>query len=202
VKADISLEKSAIYALLGRIFISELDRQGLHALKDRAISSVLEKLETGFQEYMDSSEWDSERVEELAAEYCQLFIVPGRSALSLRAGQWMGGEDGHAIERLEVIIRGLEFDGSAGVPGYKKVPDDHLGILLYFLSSVYASSEVNIRRLGPSIAGVVLHPWIFRFGEGLLVRTRSPLYAASGKLLLELQYLEREEMEKTGPIGM
>lgn len=181
---------AAIYALLGRIFISEMDRQSLDALRDREVSSVFEKLQSGFQDYLNNSDWDDERLEQLASDYCHLFILPGKSALPLRASHWMAGEEANTIEQLELLISGFKFDGLATDPAYANLPHDHLGVLLYFLSSVYASEDSEIQRLGPSIAGLALQPWIFRFGERLIAGSSNPLYVASGRLLLELQGLE------------
>jgi len=179
-------EKAAIYALLGRIFVSELDRQSLEALKDQSISSVFEKIQGGFQDYLENTRWDEVQVEQLASEYCHLFILPQKSSLSLRASHWMKGEEANNIKQLETIISGLDLDDSLLSAGFANMPDDHLGVLLYFMSSIYASEDAEIQKLGASIAQLTLLPWIFKFNEKLSATTTNPVYLASGKLLLEL----------------
>ena len=70
------------------------------------------------------------------------------------------------------------------------MPHDHVGVLLYFISSVYASEDVRIQKLAGSIVQRALFPWIFRFIEQLLVSTKNPIYLSSGKLLQELLEFE------------
>lgn len=181
---------ASIYALLGRIFISELDRQSLEALKQQEVSSILEKLHSGVQDYLSDTQWDNEQVEQLASDYCHLFILPKKPGLSLRASHWMTSEEANNLNQLEVIISGLDIETSASNAGFSNVPHDHVGVLLYFISSVYASEDVQIQKLAGSIVQLALFPWIFRFIEQLLLGSKNPIYLSSGKLLQELLEFE------------
>lgn len=185
-------QKAAIYALLGRIFISELDRQSLEDLKQPAISSVFEKLQAGFQVYLENTRWDDRQIEQLSSDYCHLFILPQKSGLSLRASHWMAGEESNEMAQLESIISGLDFGDAARHAGFSHTPNDHLGVLLYFISSIYASEDAEIQKFGENIVQLALLPWIFRFNDKLLTATENPIYRASGKLLLELLYFEND----------
>lgn len=183
-----------MYALLGRIFISELDRQSLEALQEQQISSIFEKLQSGTQKYLQNTIWDKEQIEQLASDYCHLFILPKKSGLSLRASHWMTSEESANLMQLEAIIRGLDLDSSVVDASFAKLPGDHLGVLLYFVSSVYQSDDKEIQKLGTSLIQLSLLPWILRFNDKLLSSTTNPLYLASGKLLLEV--LDFEELEE------
>ena len=182
-----------MYALLGRIFISELDRQSLEALQEQQISSIFDKLHSGCQTYLQNTKWDEEQIEQLASDYCHLFILPQKSGLSLRASHWMTNEESANLTQLESIIRGLDLDGSVVNTSVAKLPGDHLGILLYFVSSIYHSDNKEIQKLGTSLIQLSLLPWILRFNDKLLASTTNPLYLASGMLLLEL--LDYEGLE-------
>lgn len=190
-------QKAAIYALLGRIFISELDRQSLQALKQQGISSVFEKLQKGFQDYLDNTKWDEQQIEQLASDYCHLFILPQKTGLSLRASHWLTREESNSLAQLESIISALDIDESARHAGYSNIPKDHLGVLLYFISSIYASEDVEIQKSGWSIVQLALLPWIFRFNDKLIHTTQNPIYLASGKLLLELLDFENNSIGNT-----
>ena len=179
-------QKATIFALLGRIFITELDRQSLEALQDQQIASIFEKLQAGFTNYLENTEWDEGQIEQLASDYCHLFILPQKSGLSLRASQWLTSEESNHLAQLETIISDLDFDASVNNPALKNLPGDHLGVLLYLMSSVYASDDEEIQKLGEPLAKLSLLPWVFRFNQKLLESTTNPLYLASGKLLLEL----------------
>jgi len=186
-------EKAAIYALLGRIFITELDLpalQALQALQQAEISSVFEKLQTGFQDYLNKTDWNEQQIEQLAADYCQLFILPQKSGLSLRASHWMSSDAENDLSRLEAVINELDFDSKSCLAGVDNLPSDHLGILLYFISSIYASKRSEIRKLAKSIIQLVLLPWIFQFTGNLQSHCKNPLYLASAKLLQELMDFE------------
>lgn len=187
-------QKAAIYALLGRIFISELDRQSLAALQEQQIASIFEKLQSGSQKYLQDTKWDKDQIEQLASDYCHLFILPQKSSLSLRASHWMTNDESANLTQLESIIKGLDLDSSVLDPSFAKLPGDHLGVLLYFVSSVYHSDDEEIQKLGTSLIQLSLLPWILRFNDKLLASTSNPLYLASGKLLLEL--LDFEGLEE------
>lgn len=179
-------QKAAIFALLGRIFIAELDRQSLEALQEQQLSLVFEKLQKGFKNYLDNTQWDEEQIEQLASDYCHLFILPQKSGLSLRASHWMTSEESSHLAQLETIINGIDLDASVIQSDFTNLPGDHLGVLLYFMSAVYGSDDKEIQKLGASLTKLSLLPWIFRFNEKLLMSTTNPLYLSSGKLLLEL----------------
>ncbi len=192
MRATAYSQKAAIYALLGRIFISELDHKSLEALQEQKISSIFEKLQHGSQDYLQNTIWDKDEIEQLASDYCHLFILPQKSGLSLIASHWMTNEESAKLAQLVTIIGSLDFNESLVDADLAKLPGDHLGVLLYFASAVYRSENSEIQKLGMQLIQLSLLPWILRFIDKLLVSTTNPLYLASGKLILEL--LDFEEL--------
>lgn len=183
---------AAIYALLGRIFVHEMDRQGLRDLRRAEVASVFEKLNPGFTDYLDTLT-GNEQLELLAADYCDLFILPTKSGGSLRASHWMTEKEAANLPRLEALIASRERDSSAIQAGFNDLPNDHLGVLLYFVGSVYASDQEDVRKLGAAIARLAFFPWIFDFHDKLLASSQNPLYSAACKLLVELLESELED---------
>ena len=188
-------EKAAIYALLGRIFVSELDAPTLESLKEKGISSVFEKLHSGFQSHLENTNWDEAQLEQLASDYCHLFILPKKSSLSLSARHWLKAVGVSNLDALEGIINELEFNDGARRAGLENLPNDHLGILLYFISAIYASDDEEIQKLGPPLVQRTLLPWIARFNDKLSSATSNIIYLASGKLLLELLEFENTDLQ-------
>ena len=97
------------------------------------------------------------------------------------------------LAQLEAIIGCLDFDKSLVNADIAALPRDHLGVLLYFVSSVYRSDNSEIQKLGTQLIQLSLLPWIVRFNDKLFVSTTNPLYLASGKLILELLDFEKLE---------
>lgn len=184
-------QKAVIFALLGRIFIAELDRESLQALQDQQLLSVFEKLQMGCKNYLLNTQWNNKQIELLASEYCHLFILPKKPGLSLKASHWMTKDESSHLAQLETIISDLDLDTSIVNSDATNLPRDHLGVLLYFLSAVYSSDDKEIQQLGASLTKLSLLPWIARFNEKLSQSSSNPLYLASGKLLL--QVLDYEE---------
>ncbi len=179
-------QQAAIYGLLGRVFIAELDHQCLVVLQEPDILTVFEKLHAGFRDYVENTPWDEERLERLASDYCHLFVLPQKSSLSLQASHWVAGEESSDIAQIEALIDSLEVDLSALSTHVNNIPNDHLGILLYFMGAIYTSDDPDVQRLGPQLAKLAFYPWIFRFADKLSTATNNPIYLASSKLLLEL----------------
>lgn len=179
-------QQATIYALLSRIFISELDFQTLAVLQEPDVLTVFEKLHDCFREYIENTSWDDKHLEDLASDYCHLFILPQNSSLSLQASHWVSNEESGGIVQIEALMNRLDMDLLVLSQPVNQVPKDHLGVLLAFLSAVYASDSPDIQKLGPQLADQVFGPWIKRFDDKLSTVTSNPIYLASSRLLLEL----------------
>ena len=179
-------KQATIYALLSRIFIGELDRQSLAVLREPDVLTVFEKLHDGFRDYIENNSWDDRNLEDLASDYCHLFILPQKSSLSLQASHWVSNDEYGRIAQIEAVINRLDVDVPALSQPFDNVPNDHLGVLLAFMSAIYASDSPDLQKLGPQLAHQVFGPWVSRFDHKLSTVTSNPIYIASSKLLLEL----------------
>ncbi len=180
-------QQATIYALLSRIFFRELDLQSLAILQEPDVLTVFEKLHNGFRDYIENTSWDDKQLENLASDYCHLFILPQKSSLSLQASHWVSNEESGGIAQIEALINrsGVDLSGMSQQP-LDHVPNDHLGVLLAFMGAVYASDSPELRKLGPQLGSQLLSPWIKRFDHKLSTVTSNPIYLASSRLLVEL----------------
>jgi TorA maturation chaperone TorD len=174
-------EKASITALLGRCFISEVDRKTLDLILNESILEVLEKLSPGFTGYMNESIWDNSRLEQLASEYCHLFILPGKEHVSLRMSHWVK-DNTFDTTVLENTISEMGFDFES--LKVSKTPSDHLGVLLYFMSGVYSSEDEEVSNLSSDLEKQLFF-WITAFEAKLNKFSKSPFYPTCTKLLLE-----------------
>ena len=186
-------QQGAIFSLLGRVFISELDMNTIHTLQDPNICQVMDKLQPGFSKYINETQWDDASINQLASDYCHLFILPQKTGLSLQANHWLLNDETFDIAKLESVIENLNIDLSSLNIGEVNLPKDHLSLLLYFISAVLGSPDNNIQALGHQIANLVLIPWALRFIDKLSAAETNPLYLASADLLrLQLSHLDIE----------
>lgn len=174
-------EQSPILALLARCFISEMDRECLDVMMSDQVLSVLEKISPGISAYMNESEWDNTRLEQLASDYCHVFILPGKKHVSLQMGHWID-KSAFDITNLEKLISDMGFDFDS--LKVSKTPNDHLGVLLYFMSSVCSSESEEVSSMYNDLERQLFF-WIPPFLRKLSLSTESPFYLACGELLKE-----------------
>lgn len=172
-------ELGAVYALLSRIFLKEADAELVRELARPAIADVLETLEPGFAAYV-AAPWDDARLEQSAAEYARLFLVPG--GVAPYAAAWMQGEEGAIRADLEEKINTL-YDALQVRPadfGLGNVPSDHIGMLLA-LTSVALQVEASGGLAAQS--RTLLDDWAPRFADAVIAQANDALYRGSARLL-------------------
>ena len=174
-------EKTSVFTLLGRCFISEMDKATMDLMLNESILGTLEKISPGFSKYMNENVWDDSQLEQLAAEYCHIFVLPGKKHVSLRMSHWINeGTFDTAI--LENVIAEMEFDFES--LKVSKTPTDHLGVLLYFMSGIYSSEDEGINNMSADLEKQLFF-WITAFEAKLKTSTENPFYLACGALLKE-----------------
>jgi TorA maturation chaperone TorD len=175
-------EKASIAALLGRCFISEMDRETIDLMLNESILEALEKISPGFTGYMNESSWNDLRLEQLASEYCHLFILPGKKHISLRMSHWVK-DNAFDTTVLENIISEMDFDFES--LKISKTPTDHLGVLLYFMGGVYSSEDKEVSCLASDLEKQLFF-WITAFESKLTNLSKSPFYPTCARLLIEI----------------
>lgn len=175
---------AAVDLLLANLFLQEADDDLLRELARPDIADVLDLLEPGLATYIRDTDWSESALEELAAEYARLFLLP--EGVSPYAASWMPGEEGAVRARLGDEITTL-YETLRVQPmdfGLGNVPADHIGMLLA-LTSVALQTEP--RPTGGGLAARaenLIRPWAPLFAEKLLEETENPLYRGAGQLLL------------------
>jgi TorA maturation chaperone TorD len=174
---------AAIHALLSRIFLREADVALLQELARPAIADVLDALEPGFSDFVRQTDWSERALEDLAAEYAGLFLLPG--GVTPYAAGWQEGEEGTIRATLQGEISAL-YDALHVRPadfGSGNIPADHIGMLL-------ALRTVALQTGGPGARAArvmaLYETWAPHFATGILEKAGTPLYRGAARLLHEL----------------
>lgn len=178
----ITAQRSQLFSLLGRIFVSELDEEMIKLLQHKDIVDVFEKLYEGYEEYI-CQEWKNSTLEDLAADYCHLFILPDKHSLSLKASHWSA--DSRTSEKIENLV-GRYRHNTLHSNTLSSLPNDHLGILLNFIAHLLDSNNISAEKEADTFIQLALQPWVKDFTQKLNERSNNPLYCASSQLLLKI----------------
>ena len=175
---------AAVDQLLANLFLTEVDAELLRELAQPDIADMLDLLEPGLASYVRDTDWTEAALEELAAEYARLFLMP--DGVSPYAASWMQGEEGAIRARLSDEISTL-YEVLRLQPtdfGRGNVPADHIGMILALTA---AALQTEVAPKGEGLAGRaagLIRPWAPQFSERLLEETGNPLYRGAGRLLL------------------
>ncbi len=129
LQPDDYLQLSAIYGLLGRLWIREVDSSMLAALIEPNLRSAFEKLGGQVPE-----EVSSEVIDQLAEDYCQLLVGPQGHAppvQSIWADARYQSRCAADVQRYYELIPG--FVPAGNIP-------DHFGNQLQFMAEVFLRS--------------------------------------------------------------
>jgi TorA maturation chaperone TorD len=174
---------SAVHLLLANLFLREADEGLLTQLAQPEIADVLDLLEPGAAAYLQETRWNAAALDELAAEYARLFLLP--KGVSPYAVAWIGGEEGATRARLGEEI-GVLHEALRVRPtdfGVGNVPADHIGMLLA-LSAVALQTESTPTEGGLAArVRTLLRPWASQFSAALVEGTENPLYRSAARLL-------------------
>lgn len=175
----------ALYGLIGRCLLLELDADVLGVLRAPDIAPVLGKLDAEFQPYVNRA-WTQAEYDDAAAEYCALFVLP--KGVTLTASYWIPGsteEIGHQL--VAGVLKVLEnFELSVESLAIGNVPKDNIGLLLMLAAQIYGMDEMRSTRFGDEFVEQFVLPWGHGFCDGLLARTHNPVYRAIAHLLAQL----------------
>jgi len=176
------LGEAAIRHLLAHLFLREADAPLLAQLARSEVAEVLDLLEPGTAATLRGTTWDAAALDDLAAEYARLFLLPG--GVSPFAASWMEGAEGGIRARLREEIGTLyaALQVAPSAHGLGNVPADHIGMLLALQAAAIE------REAGGGLArrvGRLLAPWATRFAEGVLAASDHMIYRAAARLLLD-----------------
>jgi len=159
-----------MYALLGRLFSSEIDHDLLVVLRSASIREVFETTEPGCLDDFDP--------EAAAAEYCRLFVLP--KGVPAVAAAWLPGSDPNKSAGIIGLVLNLQSTLELNLPA--ALPPDHAGTLLPIMAWLLENQ--------PEAAGdfqrVSLEPWLGQFAAALGEKTELPIYRVVSAILTSL----------------
>ncbi len=120
--------RGAVYALLARLWIRELDGETIDALKSNDANSVLADL---------GLEFDHLNSDELAVDFCRLFIGPRGAVLPIQSVHMGGLLNGAAVDSMRDHLQYVQ------VPHHENQILDHLGFQLQVMSAILQASNVD-----------------------------------------------------------
>ncbi|MBU1615825.1 molecular chaperone TorD family protein [bacterium] len=193
-KAEEAKKIGAIYKLLSRVFISEVDARFLGQLRTPCYVESLKSAGIDFgDEFLSRNE--EELLEDLAVEYTRLFIVPGSSVSlyeSVYTEEMLCGESAGAVSDFYRKC-GMEALDETFLP-------DHIGLELELMSYLKQKEAAALRNgnqdtsrwigLQKEFLSSHLLKWAPRFFAGVLNRSEHPFYkemARFGKQFLAIE---------------
>ncbi len=186
--------KRDVYALGARIFATEIDAVLLHQLAAPQLAGAgLTLLDDEIRTLDEQSALD-----ELAAEYCRLFIGPKQPCspyASVQRGEATLG--GRAATR---ILEFLERHGLAvgETNGMAIASPDHIAVILSVLATLYGELAMDPDNQAASSAARELVKsaltWVPDFLETVVTSARREPYQSISKLLRALLEEEREQL--------
>ncbi len=178
-------QNKALYGLVGRCLVTELDSDAVTALRSPAILSVLGKLDDKLDGYL-VRDWNEGDYEEAAAEFCALFVLP--KGVTQIASSWIPGSTEDIGHKLVAGVRQIleNFSLEVETLSMGNVPKDNVGLLSLLAAELYGIDEVDSSSHGDDFVQSYVAPWGNAFGQALQAKTKNPLYRAIGGLLVEL----------------
>ncbi len=162
--------------LLSRIYLKEVDREFASFLSDSNC------LEVFGMKSSDFSTWSQELEEELAVEFCRLFITPG--VCVPLASAFLGAAEGDSKAKestVALLIPGiLEQVGVSLEAEFAELPQDHLS-LLFSLWALFLAEGAG----GDDFKKICLDPWVMAFADRLYEKAQHPFYQGLAQVTKE-----------------
>lgn len=189
--------KRDVYALAARIFASEIDAELLRRLASAEVAGAgMTLLDDALRDLDEVS-----ALEDLAAEYCRLFVGPRPVCApyaSVQRGEAMlGGRAGTRL--LDFLERhGLELTDT----GLPIASPDHVAVFLAVLAGLYADAAVATDADAVAVATGAARellessvlPWLPAYLERVAENAQREPYASVAKLVAALLEQERDEL--------
>lgn len=175
---------SDLYSLLARLWINEVDKDLLLSIQDSPLAETLQ-IPNDFAA-------DTVAIDQLAVEYCELFIGP-REHLPPYQSVW---QEGQLQSHITDSVRSF-----ADAIGQRELPNDampdHLGVQLWIMSKITAllSTNTDSKNELPNVAAEFFArhlTWPARLLNAAQSKATSGFYQAITKLTADLLESEKE----------
>lgn len=164
-----------LYQLFARLLAEELNPELVDILLQPEVSVVFSKADAQFSTYINK-EIDYEAT---AADFCDIFILPGKPHCSPRAVAWLGEGNEVSADGIHAVVEAfLNETGIVPPPPFESLPFDHAA-MLFFLAAKFREQQLSQTEV---FEQTVLGTWVHQLG-GKLSQCDMPVYRALGKLI-------------------
>ena len=177
---------AAVYDLLSRLWIEEVDLDLLKALTTEEMKAGIENLGGKLPEKVDQ-----EMVDELAVDYCQLLIGPQGHISPIQSVWESRSLDSEAASSMRKFIELLpEFEPCGNMP-------DHIAVQLQFMGEIFnVAAEDNDSELVDQIADKFFKKhlsWSRPFLDAVAEKANTEFYIGLANLTANFLHLEPNE---------
>ncbi len=196
---EIAEGRSRLYLILSRVFLKEVSPEFLRSMREKGFVEYLKGLGIDLGEDFANKE-EKELLEELAAEYTQLFIAP--AGASPYESVWKKG-----LLMQEPAAEALAFYKRCGfkLPEDFKGFPDQIGVELSFLGHLTREEArawkegderlaTEVMKLEREFLKKHLRKWVFDFLDCVMAITKLPFYREMARLTKEFLKGEMEDL--------
>ncbi|KKM09501.1 hypothetical protein SY88_17950 [Clostridiales bacterium PH28_bin88] len=209
--AEMAGNRAFLYRMLASLYLREVCVEQLKAMSELDMQGVMKDmgLDLSGEFYQHPVE---QVVEELAVEYCRLFIGPGihfPPYESVYAGEFVAGGGikgllwGEAAVEVNRFIRecGLEFDASyRGLPDHLGVELDLMGQLAAWEASAWSEGDAGDARMAVELQSRFMKDhlvkWVPDYCQQLAGAARVPFYREMSLLTKDFIMIDMERIEE------
>jgi len=180
-KSDSASDPSVIglHMLLAELLHREMEPQLRQLLIQPEVLEVFAQIDPACREYL-TRDWSEADYEQVAVDYCELFILPESSAAP-RAAAWLPIGGAITAEAVDAVVTGFLSEWEIQVPpSYQYLAYDHVSLILYVSAVIRQADSEQVDEFEE----IALRSWIGQFGLALS-GAKNPLYKAVGVLLSE-----------------
>ena len=177
---------SAVYDLLGRLWLEELDLDLLTALASEELKPAIEHLGGSVPDSIDE-----DTVEELAVDYCQLLIGPQGHVSPLQSvwqNRTLQSESAVSMRKFFEYLPGFDVEEQM---------DDHIGIQLQYMGELFErAANAEDRDLVEQFAEDFFEKhlkWASPFFAAVAEKAETEFYAGLANLTANFLNLEPSE---------
>jgi len=194
VQTEENKARAIVYNLLSSLFAKEINKELVAQLRSEQGQSFLNSLalEPTLAPSINEinarfAQLDSEEsLLELAADFCGLFLVDGKTSVSPYAGQYLDCEPskektslfGEYHQEMTELLISCDLQIHSDFPE----PSDHIAVILAYVAHLCTSTS-PLHQL--NFIDTYLMPWLSSFNEQVKKHDPSGLYTAITELTLE-----------------
>lgn len=184
---DARAARAQLLALCARLLAEEVDAPLLRALADPRMREAMAPLDVAFIAGELLAQGEARALEELAAEYCHLFVLPGAPCTPYQSAftgaAMLGARHADRVEEV-AALHGLAITRPARV-----ATSDHIAVQLALLAAALGRGRAGELAVADVLEQLLL-PWAPAYFEALAGAARLPTWRAVARLAPALLHAE------------